>query len=109
MVALIKIVVELLADVARFAILQFRPPRSVQAENLFLRRQRRFIPRKTDLATLSDERFQTLVAAYNNTPRKCLDWMTPAETFSQVLHFECESTSPRPRGRADRMSYTPLG
>ena len=46
------------------------------------------------------DRFQTLVAAYNNTPRKCLDWMTPAETFSQVLHFECESTSPLPRGRA---------
>ena len=65
-------------------------------------RMRRFIPRKTDLATLSDERFQTLVAAYNNTPRKCLDWMTPAETFSQVLHFECESTSPLSRGRQIR-------
>jgi hypothetical protein len=43
---------------------------------------------------LPQARFQALVAAYNNTPRKCLDWRTPAETFSQVLHFECESTSP---------------
>ena len=61
-------------------------------------RMRRFMPRKTDLATLSNDRFQALVAAYNNTPRKCLDWKTPAETFSRVLHFECESTSPLSRG-----------
>jgi transposase, IS30 family len=57
-------------------------------------RMRRFLPRKTDLATLPNRRFRALIAAYNNTPRKCLDFRTPAETFSQVLHFECESTSP---------------
>ena len=62
-------------------------------------RMRRFIPRKTDLATLSNRRFNALIAAYNNTPRKCLDFSTPAETFSKVLHFECESTSPLSRGR----------
>ena len=62
-------------------------------------RMRRFIPRKTDLANLPNARFRSLVAAYNNTPRKCLDWRTPAEAFSQVLHFECESTSPPSRGR----------
>lgn len=55
-------------------------------------RMRRFIPRKTDLATLPDDRFQALVGAYNNTPRKCLDFKTPAEIFTQALHFECEST-----------------
>jgi IS30 family transposase len=60
-------------------------------------RMRRFIPRKTDLATLPQERFLALLAAYNNTPRKCLDFKTPAETFTQVLHFECESTCPRSR------------
>ena len=64
-------------------------------------RMRRFIPRKTDLATLPNARFQTLVAAYNDTPRKCLDWLTPAEAFSKVLHFECESTSPPSRGRQE--------
>jgi IS30 family transposase len=63
-------------------------------------RMRRFIPRKTDLATLPEPRFQALIAAYNNTPRKCLDYRTPAETFSEVLHFECESTAPLLRGRA---------
>jgi len=57
-------------------------------------RMRRFLPRKTDLATLDDARFLTLIAAYNATPRKCLDWMTPAEAFSNhLLHFERESTS----------------
>lgn len=62
-------------------------------------RMRRVIPRKTDLATISDAQFNAMLAAYNNTPRKCLDWRTPAETFLQVLHFECESTSPPSRGR----------
>jgi len=65
-------------------------------------RMRRFIPRKTDLANLPNARFRSLVAAYNNTPRKCLDWRTPAEAFSQVLHFECESTSPLSRGRTEQ-------
>ena len=60
-------------------------------------RMRRFLPRKTDLATLPDKRFRALVAAYNNTPRKCLDFRTPAEVFSDVLHFECESTCPPSR------------
>jgi len=69
-------------------------------------RMRRFIPRKTDLATLPTRRFRQSIAAYNNTPRKCLDFRTPAEAFSQVLHFECESTSwlspGRQRGRSAR-------
>lgn len=60
-------------------------------------RMRRFIPRKTDLATLTDQRFRALVGAYNNTPRKCLDFATPAEIFQKVLHFECESTCPHSR------------
>ncbi|WP_439540986.1 IS30 family transposase, partial [Hyphomicrobium sp.] len=57
-------------------------------------RLRRTLPRKTDLATLSDQRFADLLRAYNCTPRKCLDFQTPAEIFlAQLLHFECESTS----------------
>lgn len=59
-------------------------------------RLRRRIPRKTDLATLSHDDLDTLVAVYNNTPRKCLDWRTPAEAFiDQLLHFKRDST-PRP-------------
>ena len=57
MVALIRIAVQLLADAAGFAILLFRPTRSVEAENLFLRRQlglfkeRGIKPRRVDAAT----------------------------------------------------------
>lgn len=56
-------------------------------------RMRRFLPRKTDLETISNHQFNAIIAIYNNTPRKCLDFQTPAEVFcSQLLHFECEST-----------------
>jgi IS30 family transposase len=62
-------------------------------------RMRRTLPRKTDLATISDQRFIELIWAYNHTPRKCLDYLTPAELFlSEVLHFKCESTFLPPQG-----------
>ena len=61
-------------------------------------RLRRGLPRKTDLATVSHTRFTELVQLYNNTPRKCLDYQTPAEIFwHDVLHFKCESTFPLAR------------
>ena len=61
-------------------------------------RMRRQIPRKTDLATLTTCQLSGLLRAYNNTPRKCLDWRSPAELFwQQVLHLECESTCPPAR------------
>lgn len=56
-------------------------------------RMRRALPRKTDLAAISDPEFLRLISAYNNTPRKCLDFLTPAEVFwKQLLHFKCESS-----------------
>lgn len=58
-------------------------------------RMRRVLPRKTDLATLTRERFEKLIQLYNNTPRKCLDFQSPAEFFwDKLLHFKCESTFP---------------
>ena len=61
-------------------------------------RMRRAIPRKTDLANLSVRQLSALVRAYNNTPRKCLDWRSPAEVFlANLLHFERESTCPPSR------------
>ena len=57
-------------------------------------RMRRMMPRKTDLATLPEKTFLNFVKAYNATPRKCLDYKTPAEILlEKLLHFECESTS----------------
>ena len=57
-------------------------------------RMRRCLPRKTDLATLSKDHLLALVHRYNHTPRKCLNFETPAEVFSQkLLHFKCDSTA----------------
>jgi IS30 family transposase len=62
-------------------------------------RLRRFLPRKTDLDEIHPDHISRVLAAYNATPRKCLDFQTPAEVFlRQVLHFKCESTSPPARG-----------
>ena len=62
-------------------------------------RMRRPLPRKTDLADLTNDQLIACVAAYNNTPRKCLDFRSPAEAFlDQLLHFKCESTFPPARG-----------
>ena len=63
-----------------------------------LGRMRRTIPRNTALASLRTNRFNALIRAYNNTPRKCLAYHTPAEVLlQQLLHFKCESTVPFPR------------
>jgi transposase, IS30 family len=61
-------------------------------------RMRRVLPRKTNLAKLKPGQIQDLVQRYNNTPRRCLGFKTPSEVFSQLLHFECESTSRRSSG-----------
>jgi len=56
-------------------------------------RMRRHLPRKTDLATLDDKAFLRALQAYNKTPRKCLDYRTPAEVLlGKLLHFKCEPT-----------------
>ena len=61
-------------------------------------RMRRGLPRKTDLATLTDDRLFSLVCNYNHTPRKCLNYKTPAEVFTrELLHLKCDSTYPLSR------------
>ncbi len=60
-------------------------------------RLRRTLPRKIDLATLTPHQIRHLARCYNHTPRKCLDFRTPAEVFLKALHFECESTFPLAR------------
>lgn len=49
-------------------------------------RMRRPLPRKTDLATLSDQQLLALVQRYNDTPRKCLAFKTPNEVFCACLN-----------------------
>jgi len=56
-------------------------------------RMRRSLPRKTNLSTIDLGTLEACVAAYNNMPRKCLRFRSPAEAFfSKMLHFKCEST-----------------
>ena len=63
-------------------------------------RLRRPLPRKTKLADLTEAAFTAALQLYNNTPRKCLGYRTPAEVFhDQVLHFKCELTFPPARER----------
>ena len=45
-------------------------------------RLRRRLPRKTNLASLSRRQIVSIIQTYNDTPRKCLDFKTPAEAFS---------------------------
>ena len=56
-------------------------------------RLRRFLPRKTNLDTVSQHDLDRVAAIYNNTPRKCLGFKTPNEVRqAQLLHFEWDST-----------------
>jgi IS30 family transposase len=56
-------------------------------------RLRRYLPRRTNLDSITTAQLCDLANAYNHTPRKCLDFQTPAEAFSKrSLHFKCEST-----------------
>ena len=63
-------------------------------------RLRRFLPRTTNMKELTWERVKTIIQAYNNTPRKCLNYRTPAEIYNnQVLHLKCVSSFPPSRER----------
>jgi len=61
-------------------------------------RIRRFIPRGTDPASITEDDVRLLAAILNSTPRKILGYRTPQELFSKkLLHFKCESTFPPSR------------
>ena len=64
-------------------------------------RLKRALPRKIDLAALPHARLNAIIANYNNTPRKCLGYLTPAEIFNP-LHFKCESTPASSAGRREK-------
>jgi IS30 family transposase len=42
---------------------------------------RRFLPKKTDFATVSHQQIKGIETLLNNRPRKCLDYKTPLEVF----------------------------
>jgi IS30 family transposase len=47
-------------------------------------RLRRYLPRKTDLNSITAADLKRYVQRLNDTPRKCLDFKTPAEAFSKL-------------------------
>ncbi|MEH3047951.1 MAG: IS30 family transposase [Sphingomonas adhaesiva] len=47
-------------------------------------RLRRFLPRKANLDNLSPAQLRAYAQRLNDTPRKCLDFQTPAEAFLQA-------------------------
>lgn len=49
------------------------------------RRLRRHLPRSTDPLSLSQKHLLAVCELLNSTPRKCLDYRTPAEVFSDEL------------------------
>ena len=46
---------------------------------------REFFPKRTNFDFVSQNQLQEAVALINNRPRKCLDWKTPHEAFSEEL------------------------
>jgi IS30 family transposase len=51
-----------------------------------IRRMRRMLPRKTNLTAIQPEQLHGLTENYNNTPRKCLNYLTPNEAFRMALN-----------------------
>ncbi len=49
-------------------------------------RLRRPLPRKADLAAITQEHLDDLTDRYNQTPRQCLGFKTPAEVFSTLIN-----------------------
>ena len=46
---------------------------------------RRYLPKQTDFSNLTQEELDDIVEEINNRPRKCLDYATPNEVFSEEL------------------------
>jgi transposase, IS30 family len=46
---------------------------------------RRYIPKRTDLTTVSQVELDAIVEEINNRPRKCLGYETPSEAFNREL------------------------
>ena len=104
MVALIRIAAQLLADAGWFVVLLFRQTQSVQAENLFLRRQlalfkeRGVQPRRIDAATrisltILARLFEWRNALFVVQPQTMIRW----QRAGWRLFWRCKCRAGRPR------------
>lgn len=48
-------------------------------------RARRYLPRSTEIAALTNQNMKEICARLNGTPRKCLGWKTPTEAFREEI------------------------
>lgn len=48
-----------------------------------------YLPKRTDFATISDERISEIEYRLNTRPRKRLGWKTPLEVFNQSVALKC--------------------
>ena len=61
----------------------------------------RFLPKETDMRQLSDADIPTVTDRINATPRKCLDWRTPAQVFAEkMLEIGGRQSYPRSRRKS---------
>ena len=68
------------------------------------------LPRSTDLAALSRRALNRTLARFNNTPRKCLDFQTPAELLqAQLSSLQTEPTFPLGGGNDGEMGAGMVG
>ena len=47
---------------------------------------RQYLPKGTDLSGYTQREFNAIAHRLNTRPRKCLDWATPLEVFTQLRH-----------------------
>jgi IS30 family transposase len=62
------------------------------ANENFNGRLRHFLPKKSDISTLTQADLDQIAEQMNNTPRKCLGYKTPKEAFSAALRTRCTSS-----------------
>lgn len=61
---------------------------TVENRNGFIRR---FLPKKTDFANISEEEIQRIQDEHNHRPMKCLKFRTPHEVFWQAFKQNCNA------------------
>ena len=59
-------------------------------ENAILR-LRRWLPRQTDISKLTPKELDQIMKKYNSTPRKCLQYQTPAQVFEKTKNVALRS------------------